>query len=504
MKNLTLYFTSDLHGYVYPTDYRDQTVKNMGMLNIMNNYKKDGNTLIIDAGDTIQGSPFTTYLSQNPPKIHPVAQVFNTAGYDYVTLGNHEFNYGYDYLASYVQHLDAKVLCANITDKTNELPLQASNIKVLENGLKVGVIGFTTDFIPIWEKPQNLEHFDVHDTFSAVKTAHDELREQVDLLIGIYHGGFENDIHTHDVLTTSSENIGFKICKELSFDVLLTGHQHMPIPTHEILGTHIVQTAHNGTTYAKVDIEVSQTGETTITSSLNDPGLVAEKSMYEALLPLEKDVQTWLDSPVGHLNVSLQPTSHLDMALHGTPLANFINQIQLEVSGADIACTSFANSIKGFNQDVTVRDIVSTYVYPNTLIVRRVTGAALKSALEVCASYFELNGEEVSISRSFVYPKESHYNYDYFANLTYKFDITKPIGERVVSMVFEGEEVTPKQELTLAMNNYRSSGVGGYECYLDCEVVQDIQVEMTELIINYFHEHKQVTVDPTTYFEVLK
>ncbi|MGL4374516.1 MAG: bifunctional metallophosphatase/5'-nucleotidase, partial [Turicibacter sp.] len=62
MKNLKIYFTSDLHGYVYPTDYRDSTQKQMGMLNIINAFKKDGNTLVIDGGDTIQGSPFTTYL----------------------------------------------------------------------------------------------------------------------------------------------------------------------------------------------------------------------------------------------------------------------------------------------------------------------------------------------------------------------------------------------------------------------------------------------------------
>ena len=156
MKQLKIYFTSDLHGYVYPTDYTDRTEKPMGMLNIVSNYKKDGNTLIIDGGDTIQGSPFMTYLSSRPLTAHPVAQVMNGGGYDYITLGNHEFNYGYDYLKSYLTSLNAKCLCANIVDKTGQLPLFSSDIKVMENGLKVGIIGFTTDFIPIWEKAHNL------------------------------------------------------------------------------------------------------------------------------------------------------------------------------------------------------------------------------------------------------------------------------------------------------------------------------------------------------------
>ena len=150
MKQLKIYFTSDLHGYVYPTDYTDTTEKPMGLLNILSHYQKDGNTLIIDAGDTIQGSPFMTFLSTENLEKHPVATVMNQGGYDYITLGNHEFNYGYDYLKSYLTNLNAKCLCANIIDKTGILPIASSDIKVMENGLKVGVIGFTTDFIPIW------------------------------------------------------------------------------------------------------------------------------------------------------------------------------------------------------------------------------------------------------------------------------------------------------------------------------------------------------------------
>ena len=79
MKNLKIYFTSDLHGYVYPTDYIDRSQKNIGLLNIINQFEKDGNTLIIDAGDTIQGSPFTNYLGTTEFDVHPIAKIFNIA-----------------------------------------------------------------------------------------------------------------------------------------------------------------------------------------------------------------------------------------------------------------------------------------------------------------------------------------------------------------------------------------------------------------------------------------
>ena len=94
MKKLKIYFTSDLHGYVYPTDYRDASENNMnmGILKIINAFDKDGNTLIIDGGDTIQGSPFTNYLSSSTFNVHPIADIMNEGGYDYITLGNHDFN----------------------------------------------------------------------------------------------------------------------------------------------------------------------------------------------------------------------------------------------------------------------------------------------------------------------------------------------------------------------------------------------------------------------------
>ncbi|MGL4337863.1 MAG: bifunctional metallophosphatase/5'-nucleotidase [Turicibacter sp.] len=504
MKNLKIYFTSDLHGYVYPTDYRDSTQKQMGMLNIINAFKKDGNTLVIDGGDTIQGSPFTTYLSAEKFNIHPIANIMNTGGYDYITLGNHEFNYGYDYLKKYLDHVNAKCLCANVTDKTNQMNIITSDIKQMENGLTVGIIGFTTDFIPVWEKAHNLTNFDVKNTLASIKQAHYELRPQVDILVGIYHGGFENDLDSYEKLSDSSENIAFQICEELNFDVLLTGHQHVEIKDQLIYGTHIVQTPPNGEKFAEITINVENEGILSIYSSLNVPPLNPQPDLYAALLPLETSVQEWLDQPVGFLNVQLQPSDRIDMALNGTLLANFINQVQLEVCDCDIACTSFANSVKGFNTSVTVRDIVSTYVYPNTLVIREISGQALKQALEVCASYFDCGNDEIKVSRRFLQPKVAHYNYDFFANVHYTFNLTLPVGQRVTSISVKGVEVKDTDTFTLAMNNYRSSGVGGYDFYLDCPIVKEVQVEMTELIIDYFRKHKHVTVDDTKYITIIK
>lgn len=504
MKKLTLYFTSDVHGYVYPTDYRDQEKKPQGFLCMMEQFKKDGNTLIIDGGDTIQGSPFTTFLSRQPLPKNPIAEVMNVAGYDYITLGNHDFNYGYDYLKSYLDYVNATCLCTNVDDKLDQLPIQKHAIHTLENGLKVGLIGVSTEFIPVWEKKENLTNFMVSATLDSIRPSYEALKGQVDLMVGIYHGGLEYDLETNKKLSESKENLAYAICEAFDFDVLLTGHQHIPMFGKEICGTHLVQTPQYGTQFAKVEVEVAEDGTTSTQSELISTGIEYNECLYNELMPIESALQTWLDEPVGFLNMPLTPSDHLEMALHGTPLANFINQVQLERSGADIACTSFANSVKGFNQEVTVRDIVSTYIFPNTLIVLEVTGEILKEGLENTASYFHLENDEISISDKFLKPKVSHYNYDYFAPLHYTLDLTKPVGERVVSMTLHDKEVGLEDTLTLAMNNYRYSGVGGYGMYPSCKVVQEILVEMPEIIIDYFMKHKHVTVDPTNYITIKK
>ncbi|MEG0295681.1 MAG: bifunctional UDP-sugar hydrolase/5'-nucleotidase [Clostridium sp.] len=496
MSKLKIYFTSDIHGFIYPTDYANTNPKNIGLLNIINSFEKDENTLIIDCGDTIQGSPFTTYLSSTTFEDHPIAKVMNEGGYDYVTLGNHDFNYGYDYLSKYIKSLNAKCICANVVDKTGELPIFQYDIKTLSDGTKIGLIGFTTDFITTWEREENIKNFEILPTFEAVKEVHDSIKNNVDLLIGIYHGGFEYDLSNHKKLSETSENIAYKICEKLDFDILLTGHQHMEISNTVIHGTHIVQPPHYGSKFAQLIIDDK------FTSSLKEVSLNPNKKLYNELLPLENNVQKWLDTPVGHLDVSLQPTSHIDMAVQGSNLANFINQIQLEVSGADIACTSFANSIKGFDKDVTVRDIVSTYIYPNTLVVLKVTGEILKKALERSASYFDKDSSGIKVSDLFLKPKVEHYNYDYFTNIKYTIDLNKEINNRVTSILYNGNEIKPQDTFTLVMNNYRASGAGGYEFYKDCPIVKEILTEMPEIIINYFRNHTNVIVDKSKYINI--
>ena len=113
-KKLTIYFTSDLHGYIYPTDYRSQSEMDLGLFKCASRFQKDGNTLIIDGGDLLQGSPFGAYCHDTIGSAEKFARIMNRCGYDYVTLGNHDFNYGMAYLDSYLDALHARCVCQNV------------------------------------------------------------------------------------------------------------------------------------------------------------------------------------------------------------------------------------------------------------------------------------------------------------------------------------------------------------------------------------------------------
>ena len=113
-RTLTIRYTSDTHGYLYPTNYADMQDRPMGLMKLASEYPHDGNTLIIDGGDLLQGSPFGAYCHDTIGSAEKFAEIMNRCGYDYVTLGNHDFNYGMAYLDSYLDALHARCVCQNV------------------------------------------------------------------------------------------------------------------------------------------------------------------------------------------------------------------------------------------------------------------------------------------------------------------------------------------------------------------------------------------------------
>ena len=490
---LTVYFTSDIHGYLYPSNFQDMKPRPMGLLSMR--FPKDENTLIIDGGDILQGSPLTYYGHSLGISL-PIAEAMNDRGYDYVTLGNHDFNYGRKNLLSYLRMLNARCLCANVDDVRGELPILPYTVHTLGNGLRVGLVGLVTDWINRWEKPENLIDISVVSPLERAKKTVASL--DCDILIGIYHGGIERDPESGRLLSSTDENIACRLCDEIPFDLLLTGHQHIALAGARWHDTHMVQAPCNAAAYVRVELSEDWQFSSELCPVPDHAVLTETESVLLGRL------DEWLDHPIGHLSRSMWPEDKLKMAMEGTPIADFFNRVQLWASGADISCAALANSVRGFDRNVTVRDVVASYVYPNTLKVLEVSGKVLRQALEQCASYFERSPDGIiSISSSFLRPKEAHFNYDYFDGIHYTFDLTRPVGDRVVSIFRDNQPVTDEQSFTLCMCDYRATGAGDFDCYLSCPVLREIQTDITELILRYLESHDPVKIPDTHPITVL-
>ena len=502
-RKLTIFYTSDIHGCFSPVDYARNCRAEAGLANIAANFKDDGNTLILDGGDTLQGSPFTYWLySRTEEKSLIPARLMNLAGYQFITLGNHDFNYGAAELERYLEALDAKCLCANAEGlRFNE----KHAIRTLDNGLRVGITGVTSQFVPRWEKPENIVGLRFTDAFEAARDALIELKKQnVDLTVCIYHGGFERDADTGALLSATDENEGWRICQELDYDILLTGHQHMAVENKCVNGTFTCQPPDKARKYIRMDVTVDERGTVSAESRLCPAGDVTPESFSQILEPLEARVTAFIDTPLGHIDIAMLPDEPLARALNGSLIADFFNQVQLEASGADLSCTSLANSLRGFSEDVTVRDVVASYVFPNMLKTIRVDRAVLKKALERSAAYFTLDESGTPrVSESFLSPIVQHFNFDYISGVEATIDLRRPVGDRVVSIRWKEKELPPDLSLTMCMNSYRASGAGGYEFYTECETVREQPEEIAELIISYIDRHPQITVDKTKWLNIL-
>ncbi|NMW85250.1 bifunctional metallophosphatase/5'-nucleotidase [Peptoniphilus sp. AGMB00490] len=469
--------TSDLHGYFFPTDYLDRERKAIGYLSLLNNIKKDEFTILTDGGDTLQGSSFAYYVKEfmNSEILADMMQ-----NVDYYTLGNHDFNYGYDYLKNYTKNMRGKLLCANVIDKSGEINLANYAIKEIK-GFKIGIVGIVTDWVNLWERKENLENFEIKDSFETAKEALNKLKEEkTDFNILIYHGGYEIDLKTGEKLSDTNENVGGKIAKKLDYDLILAGHQHMEL-SGKIDNTFAIETPANGTKAAVIEID---TEDKKISASFIKPKL-EENYLIKKYESIEEKVQDYLDMPIAKLSRDYLPEDKIKMATEGSALADLINKIQREYTSSDISITSFANVVSGLKKNLTTRDVLNTYRFPNTAIVLEIDGKTLRKALEQNYTYIEYDGE-YKIAKRFLEPKEEHYNFDFFYGISFELNLKKESGNKIGKIYFKEREIKDEDKFSIVMNNYRATGAGGFDMYKKLKVLKNYDKEISEILLTYF------------------
>ncbi|CAM3368033.1 MULTISPECIES: bifunctional UDP-sugar hydrolase/5'-nucleotidase [Brevibacillus] len=504
-RTLTVLQTSDVHGSIYPFSYADHAPREIGIAKLASLIKKERekseHLLLIDSGDLIQGTPLAYHHARIcPEKPNPMIRCLNQLGYDAAVLGNHEFNYGMPFLQKAIAESRFSWFSANLTDSTgNPFFGDAYWIKHFPSGLKVGVLGLTTAYIPNWEHPEHIAGICFHDPVQTARKWVPVLREQekVDIVVVAYHGGLEKDEKTGEATEAlTKENQGYELCEAVEgIDVLLTGHQHRKLAA-TICGVSVVQPGHEGRALGKVmlTLQACETGWEVVDKQaqlVSVEGVEPDPDIIELAAEYEGQTQMWLDQPIGYIEGDMRIVDSMAVRLKEHPFIEWINRVQMEVSGAAISNTAlFDNASAGLPESVTMRDIVSNYIYPNTLKVLRVTGQDIKDALEQSAAYFALdeNGQIV-VSPDFLYPKPQHYNYDMWEGICYQIHVAKPIGHRIVGLTYDGMPLDREAKYEVVMNHYRAGGGGNYAMFQGKPVVREITTEVAELLAAYMLEH---------------
>lgn len=499
--------SSDIHGHIYPTDYRSQGECQVGLAKLATFIRRERETnpdlFLLDNGDLIQGTPLSAYFVKNKQGVHPAIEVLNLLEYDAAVPGNHEFNYGLSTLYQVIEDSHFPWLSAGITIKGVGKPAfgQPYITKLLHNGLKIAVLGVTTHYIPNWENPRHITGLEFTDALETVRFWVPMIRreERPDLLVVAYHGGFERDLWTGEpVERLTGENQAYAMCTEVEgIDVLITGHQHRSL-AGEVNGVTIVQPGCLGQALGRISVSFirGESGGWELTDKraellLLDESVEPDQQVLDLCLEIEQETQTWLDEPIGMVQGDMRVPRVLACRLGDHPFIEFINRVQMEASGAEVSNTALLNEqSQGFQGEITRRDVLANFIYPNTLAVLRLTGRDVRAALEQTANYWQIGLDgELQVNPAYLEPKPQHYNYDMWEGIEYELDIFRPVGERVVKLNYKGTALTDEQELDVVMNNYRAGGGGDYEMYRGKPIVREITIDMADLVTEYITKH---------------
>ncbi|MBQ1787457.1 MAG: bifunctional metallophosphatase/5'-nucleotidase [Erysipelotrichaceae bacterium] len=498
---IRILMTSDVHACITPYSYATGKEEKIGLAKAAHliNRLRDENTIVIDNGDMLEGSPLSYYhFQKNRDRENPFSKLMNMTGYDFYNLGNHDFNFGEEVLFDHMDTLKMPCITANVLYRGKPLsePYRILNV----GGKKIALFGVMTHFVPNWEKEENIRDLEFLDAFEFTKNTVSQIREKenADYIVGVYHGGLEKDPLTgEETEVQTSENQGYRICSEIEgIDVLLCGHQHHPMEG-KLNGTVFIQPAHEGRQIALVEID-----DNGIVAKLLDTDDVADEDILSFINEEEQECQTWLDQPLGETMIDLNIVDEDDARLHKSQVITFLNRVCEDCSGADISGNALFLHARGFRKQITMRDLVSTYVFPNTLVVKKVTGKILKEYLEKCAEFWDVENGKIIVEKHHDFPTPLHFNYDMLDGVEYTIRVSNPAGQRITRLTRNGKDIKEDDEFTLCINNYRASGGGGFTMLKEAETVKEIQRNVVEIIADYITKVKVIDFEPVHNIEI--
>jgi len=526
---VTVLATTDLHGNLYPIDYGTDRPAERGLAKIATLIRAaeedNPNHLLIDCGDTIQGTPLE-YVYQTvvrtgagPMGLKPATDLahdpmmlaMNRLGYQAMAVGNHEYNFGLKNLDKARSDAQFPWLSANtsVAPGGRERPFAPYIVKIV-GGVKVAVIGITTPAVPTWEMPENLGSYRFQPPVDAVKKAVAELRarENPDLILVAAHSGLGRNLDTH-AAEGPEENVVYDLATQVpSLDAIVFGHTHLELQGRLIGQVLLVQPKNWGISLARLDftLERKAGGAWSVASKKSrlipvTAQTTAAADILEIARPYHELAERHLDMPVA------KSPRELDAALgrvEDTAVVDAVHQVQLFYSKADVSFTALFNpSVRVLKGPVTVRQIAALYPYDNELYAVEGNGKMVKDALENAARFY-LPCEGARCSQSpLINRAVAGFNCDTAHGVSYEIDLGRPEGDRIRDLRWHGKPLAPDQKLRIAINSYRAAGSAGYSMFIGAKLLWHSEEEIRDMMVRYYTDREMLPGEPAGNWRVI-
>lgn len=554
--SLRILGTSDIHTNIMNYDYYKDTESNsLGLVKtatlIKQAQKENSNALLFDNGDAIQGTPLGSYKQSvdvlEDGEEHPSVTAMELLGYDAATLGNHEFNYGLNYLDEVMDDASFPYVNANIRDASTKkykyTPYVLIDKEVVDsNGkkttLKVGVTGIVPPQILNWDKSHLVGKVTVDDSVQAVEKVVPEMQKAgADVIVVLSHSGIGDT--THQV---GEEDVTYLLSKVKGVDAIISGHAHGVFPGDvnasltavdvekgTMNGVPVVMPGKYGSHLGVIDLTLEQQGK--------EWEVVAGKGEVRQIAKDATDVDTTLATAVKEAHEGTIEYVREAVGATSADIHSYFSQVQDDPSiqiVTDAQKIYVQNKIKGTEfenlpvlsagapfkagtrsdpeyytfvpkGELAIKNVADLYLYDNTVAIIKVTGADIKEWLEMSAGQFNQIDINSSAEQQLINSEFRSYNYDVIDGVTYEIDVTKPAkydaggtlvsedAERIVNLQYNGKPIDLKQEFIVATNNYRANGT--FPGVRNATYVEIYPDENRQAIIDYIIANE--TIDPS-------
>ena len=485
-KTVTLRFieTSDVHGAFFPYDFIERRPMRGTMARVSTYIQKQRqqygqNVILLDNGDILQGQPtcyYTNYVNTSEPNI--AAQVLNYLRYDAEVFGNHDIETGHKVYDKWIRDLHCPILGANVIDRKSGKPYTEPYLILERQGVRIAVLGMLTPAIPNWlnESIWSGMYFEemVGCARKWVKTLRE--KEQADIIIGVFHSGWDGGIKTPDYDEDATRRIALEVP---GFDVIFFGHDHRA--RHDVInGVLCLDPANNAVNIAQATLKVSITeqprGQRHV-EVIDKKGAIVDVTSEDIdqqyvrhFQPQIDSIRAFVDQQIGTFQTTMLSR---DAFFGPSPFIDYIHELQLQHTGADV---SF-NAPLQFNTviqagPVYMSDMFKLYRYENKIYVLRMTGREILGHLEFSYDQWVntmqspddhillLNDNEQSDQQRLGF-RNLTFNFDSAMGIDYEVDVTQPNGHKVRILQFtDGRPFHLDQWYRVVMNSYRGNGGG--------------------------------------------